>query len=154
MKKLFFIASLALSAYASTAQEYVFGKLLENKLLCKEDRLVNFLETNSFKRSQSTFHREYSFNGESYFTDIVFENDCYAIYRTNSRTEYKNIEKHVREMCDKEVGPDNAVYYGCNIKRMYGAQVFLTGLLSREGVYEIKIFQNPKWEEDSYPAVK
>jgi hypothetical protein len=34
---------------------------------------------------------------------------------------------------------------------MYGVQVTMAGYLSSENVYEIKIFQNPGWEENSYP---
>lgn len=151
MKQLFILFSTLFFAQESFSQDYVFTKLIENKILCREDRLINFLETNSYVRNRRTFHREYNYNGQPYFTDIIYDNECYAIYRTNNRSEYRSIEKHVAELCSKEIAPNNAVYYACNIKRMYGVQVTMAGYLSSENVYEIKIFQNPGWEENSYP---
>lgn len=151
MKKVFLLFSVLFLAHTSFSQDYVFMQLIENKLLCREDRLVNFLETNSFVRNHRSFHRDYSANGKAYFTDLVYDNECYAIYRTNSRAEYKSIEKRVNELCSKETGPNKGEYYTCNIKRIYGVQVTLSGYQSSEEIYELKIYQNPGWEESTYP---
>src|SRR4051812_42188237 len=123
MKKALFSLLLLAAANTSFSQDQVFMRLLENKILCKEDRLVNFLETNSFARSHRSFHREYSYNAQLFYTDIVYDNECYAIYRTNSRKEYNSIVHSVAEICNKEVGPKNGTYYSCNIHHIYGVQV-------------------------------
>lgn len=151
MKKLLLLCSISFLAYTSYSQDYVFMQLVENKILCKEDRLVNFLETNSFTRNHRTFHREYNTNGKAYFTDVIYDEQCYATYRTNSRAEYRSIEKRLAELCSKETGPNKGEYYTCNIKLIYGVQVTLSGYLSSEDIYEIKIYQNPGWDESNYP---
>ncbi|MES2701656.1 MAG: hypothetical protein V4649_03405 [Bacteroidota bacterium] len=151
MRKVLLSLFILFSAHATYSQDQVFMRMLENKILCKEDRLVNFLETNSFVRDHRTFHREYSYNAQLYFTDIVYDNECYALYRTNSKREYMAIQKNISGLCDKELGPKNGVYYSCNIRSVYGVQVVLSGYQSRSEAYEIKIYQNPGWEENSYP---
>jgi hypothetical protein len=145
MKKIILLAATLLSSHASFCQPDVFMKLLENKLLCTDDRLVNFLETNGYSRHSNTFRRQFADQGEFYYSEIINDNLCYATYRTDSKREYERIKNKVQQLCKKETVADRSLVCNCNVKRMYNVQITFLDYLSKKNYYEIKLFQNDKF---------
>lgn len=147
MKKVLLSITISLISYTSFGQYSIFMKMLENKILCNEDRLVNLLEHNDYSRVNNTnFHYEYIHKGEMQHVNIAYDNNCYALYTTTDAAEYNLIKKKVNELCSKEVAQDNSIFYNCDANRMHHVQLFFLGYFPNAG-YEIKIYQYPKWED-------
>lgn len=150
MKKIVLLAATVLSSHASFCQPEVFMKLIENKLLCTDDRLVNFLETNGYTRTHHTFHRQFPDQGKFYYSAIINDNMCYATYRTDNKREYEMIKARIQKLCAQEPVNDRMPVFNCNVQRMYNVQITFLDYLTERNAYEIKIFQNEKFRNSDY----
>lgn len=150
MRKVLLLLIAIFSVHASHAQYGIFKHAIENKLLCKEDRFVYFLENNSFSRDGNTFYHQYVENGQIYNSKITYDNPCYVIYNTDNVEEYKRIAADVKEVSEKRYTSDKREYYVCDTRNVHNVQIIFLGFLPRAGAYEIKVYQNPDWEEISY----
>jgi hypothetical protein len=150
MKKALLLFAMALCVKASYGQHNIFMNIVENKLLCTEDRLVYFLEDNSFIRKSQTFSHQYANNGAIFNTAISYDNGCYALYSTDNAKEYERIVKEITAVAEKKYSPDKKEYYACTTKRIHNVHFVFLGFVPQSNAYEIKIYQNPGWDEMVY----
>lgn len=152
MRKLLLSAAAVLAVTAAQAQYDVFMGMMAHKMLCHEDRLVNFLEHNYFVRIDHTlFEYQYAYKGAMQQVTVLYDNPCYAIYKTTNVDEYNAIKKRLSGICDPQAEADGTPGFHCNNKQIFHAQVYFMGYYKTSGTYEIKIYQHEQWD-DSYNA--
>jgi len=145
MKKLLLFVIIIMSGHAAFCQMSVFMKMIENKMICnKEDQLTYFLQANGYERqSGNNYLHNYTEGHEAFYTAIVNENECYALYRTNNLKDYNRIKNTITGKCAREYAADKSMCYVCNAMKVQDVQIIFTGYLQASQSYEIKIFQNP-----------
>lgn len=152
MRKVFLFMVTIISCNASFAQMSLFMKLIENKMICnKEDQFTYFLQSNAYeRRNENHYYHYYVERGQAYYVDIINENECYAIYRTDNAKDYSRIKTAITTACAKEYAKDKSVSYICNNRRVQDVQIIFDGYSKDGGYYEVKVFQNPGAHELPY----